>query len=552
MRYRVPERQIMRRLQFKLASPQDHTLLVNFLKDSGCQIVESGFSGRRASQTTMPTHVESSQPNTGLSSRSIPGLPSSSPSTSNLLPCNAPRKRAHPLSTLHEHEEFSSHVYRPVSTQPSQPFSQLAHQYSRKRPATHQSHLMRNHNFDGQPSPLNLHSYGPRTRSPLAAIPPLTSDTTAPSDYMLTSDTLGRPSPPPTLYADPVASIEAQSRPLRTSMSMIDLCPDPSSPPHEHASTQHQTHSTEDEAPPCQHLNISKHEPLVQSRHFARASQIHQQEQEQYHHHDTRAGVHTSQSEDNIFARPSKFCKETSLLSVQSDPTDLTLMDLLPPRRELPFNKIERTGNSGLRKMIASTSTSKLPPLPRPRFVGEDRKCKGEDRSRKTTIERRASGNREDRSANKAGEEQTEETRQPKETHKEPQLHTHALESNTTSDAVPAADTPTKTPMAPSSSSHPPRLPLATANASTNTSPPPAYLRDMAPANASATELFASRIAARDAAGDDALTAAYAARPEQERLAAIDNFIAARLGDEAFVRLCRDVGRCWKRVGLEL
>lgn len=44
--------------------------------------------------------------------------------------------------------------------------------------------------------------------------------------------------------------------------------------------------------------------------------------------------------------------------------------------------------------------------------------------------------------------------------------------------------------------------------------------------------------------------AAYAAQPESERLAALDEMICDCLEDENFVKLCEDVEKSWKRVGL--
>ena len=42
----------------------------------------------------------------------------------------------------------------------------------------------------------------------------------------------------------------------------------------------------------------------------------------------------------------------------------------------------------------------------------------------------------------------------------------------------------------------------------------------------------------------------YAAQSQEDRVAAINEFFVSNLENPSFVKLCEDVGNCWRRVGL--
>ncbi|KAJ9640299.1 hypothetical protein H2199_005838 [Coniosporium tulheliwenetii] len=256
------------------------------------------------------------------------------------------------------------------------------------------------------------------------------------------------------------------------------------------------------------------------------------------------------------------------------------LIDLIPPRRKLPFRR-----TSGAQKSSDGGSSSRpssaaaLPPLPTPNFVNDTAappkralsaalinklqpKLPGivDDLARDTSVILRASSPLPTTSNKRARPTSRRDPHSPPQTagSKRPLSALGSSDQNTR----PYHSTASRPPPTPSSlrpstvPSSPPRtLPssdYATAPSSVSAAPTPNLNPTAIPPASDCVTRVAALISAANAAEEQENLGAYAALPANERMAVLDDWVAELIGDEGFVTLCRDVEGCWRRIGFEV
>ena len=95
------------------------------------------------------------------------------------------------------------------------------------------------------------------------------------------------------------------------------------------------------------------------------------------------------------------------------------------------------------------------------------------------------------------------------------------------------------------------KMPDPQANPSRNGAPTAAMVQGVSPTHLDRIESVTSPGATRPLPEATNSLAGYAAQSDEDRLAALDTFICQKLMDDDFLKLCEDVERSWRRIGLE-
>ena len=93
-------------------------------------------------------------------------------------------------------------------------------------------------------------------------------------------------------------------------------------------------------------------------------------------------------------------------------------------------------------------------------------------------------------------------------------------------------------------------MPIPLANPIHSPAPPAPEAESISPQSPIRTEPAGSKPAPRPPPTANTNLAAYAAQSDEARFAAIDTFICQNLLDDDFLKLCEDVERSWRRIGL--
>ncbi|EON68649.1 hypothetical protein W97_07907 [Coniosporium apollinis CBS 100218] len=257
---------------------------------------------------------------------------------------------------------------------------------------------------------------------------------------------------------------------------------------------------------------------------------------------------------------------------------DDPLIDLIPPRRELPFRRTSGAQKSSDAGSSNGPSSAALPPLPTPNFVDSaaappkrnpsaSRIAKPQpkppvivdDSARDTSATLRASSPLPTSSNKQARQTSRDDPPDPPQTagSKRP-LSALASSESTARHYRSAASHPPPTPssLRPSTvPSSPPRTLPSSDYATAPSSMSAARTSDPAtvpPAARDCVHRVAALIAAADPAAEQENSEAYAAMPANERMAVLDDWVVELIGDEGFLALCRDVEGCWRRIGFEV